>query len=67
MVLVDYRKGGLHMRIGYSRITRAPGAKFYCVGRANIPAGRPYYYVLTRSFIRAVYIAVRDYITAPRI
>lgn len=55
------------MRIGYSRITRAPGAKFYCVGRANIPAGRPYYYVLTRSFIRAVYIAVRDYITAPRI
>ena len=55
------------MIIGFSRITKARGSKFYCVGRAGIPAGRPYHFVLTRSPARAVYIALRDYITAPRI
>ena len=55
------------MIIGFSRITRAKGSKFYCVGRVGIPAGRPYHFVLTRSLARAVYLALRDYFTAPRI
>ena len=55
------------MIIGFSRITRAKGSAYWCVGRAGIPAGRPYHFVLTRSLARAVYLALRDYFTAPRI
>ena len=67
MVFVDYSNKGLHMIIGFSRITRAKGSAYWCVGRAGIPAGRPYHFVLTRSLARAVYLALRDYFTAPRI
>ena len=55
------------MIIGYSRVTRAPGSAYWCVGRVGIPAGRPYHFILTRSLARAVFIAVRDYVTAPRV